>query len=311
MYPFHRPVLLAEAMAALNVRAGGVYVDGTVGGGGHALEILRLSAPDGILIGIDLDGDALRNAEEVLRPFGNRVKLVRGNYSQLAAISKSLQVENCDGILLDLGVSSHQLNEAGRGFSFLHDGPLDMRLDQRSEVTAHSIINFAPKDRLETIIRTYGEEVMARRIAEAIVKRRSISPIETTGELEDIIFHALPRPRRTGRIHPATKTFQAVRIAVNKELDHLSAVIDSAFDLLAPGGRLSIISFHSLEDRLVKRGFAALAATCICPPRSPVCNCTGTARARLITKRSITPSESEKTANPRARSARLRTVERI
>ncbi len=311
MYSFHQPVLLAETLASLNIHPGGIYVDGTVGGGGHAREILKLSEPDGILIGIDLDGDALGKAAEVLQPFGDRVALVRGNYSQMAAILKSLKFEKCNGILLDLGVSSHQLNEVGRGFSFLHDGPLDMRLDQKSGITAHSIINFAPQDQLENIIKTYGEEVMARRIAQAIVKRRSVSLIETTGELEDVIFHALPPQRRAGRIHPATKIFQAIRIAVNQELDHLSAAIDSAVDLLLPGGRFSIISFHSLEDRLVKRGFAMLAAACICPPRSPVCNCTTKARGRLITRRSITPSESEKNANPRARSARLRTVERI
>ncbi len=311
MSSFHTPVLLAEAVASLNVHAGGVYVDGTVGGGGHALEILKLSAPDGILIGIDLDCNALKEARKTLQPFGDRVKLVQGNYSRMAAILKSLNIERCDAILLDLGVSSHQLNAAERGFSFLRNGPLDMRLDQRSEVTAHSIINQTSKDRLETIIKNYGEEVMASRIAQAIVRKRSISPIETTSELENIIFHALPRHRRTGKINPATKTFQAIRIAVNNELDHLSTLIESAVDLLLPGGRLSIVSFHSLEDRLVKRGFAALAAACICPPKSPVCNCTGRARMRLITRRSITPSESERNANPRARSARLRTAERV
>lgn len=303
--------MIKEVVESLRCRAGGVYVDGTVGGGGHAFAILEQSEPAGMLIGIDRDEEALAAAASRLRGFGRRQILVKGNYVDIAAILAGLKIQFVDGILLDLGVSSHQLEESGRGFSFTQEGPLDMRMDSDQDFTAGDLVNNFAESELARIIRDYGEERMAGRIARAIVRKRSRAPITTTTELAAIVRQAVPAPYGRQKIHPATRTFQAIRIAVNDELTDLPRAIESGIGVLAGGGRFSIIAFHSLEDRIVKNEFRGREGGCICPPRLPVCICQRKAVLKVLTKKPLRPGPEELVGNPRARSARLRTAERI
>ncbi len=309
--PFHMPVMLKEAIASLNCMQGGVYLDGTVGGGGHAYGILEETAPDGILVGIDLDDDALLESRKRLDVFGNRKFLVKGNYSDIKAILANLGIERVDGILLDLGVSSHQLERAERGFSFSLDAPLDMRMNQEGNLTAADIVNGFTGDKLRKIIRDYGEEMRYAKVVSAILARRKTSPIKTTGELARVVLSAISERSKRGKIHPATKTFQGIRIAVNDELANLYKAIDDGVDSLNSGARLSVISFHSLEDRIVKNSFRAWGKECICPPDLPICVCDREAKLKVLTKKPVRPSEEEIKINPRARSAKLRTALRI
>jgi 16S rRNA (cytosine1402-N4)-methyltransferase len=309
--PYHEPVLIREVLESLVLKPGGIYVDGTVGGGGHAQAILAATAPDGIVIGIDRDDDALSESAKVLEAFGTRMFLVKGNYADMKGILSRLGMERVDGIVLDLGVSSHQLETAGRGFSFTKPAPLDMRMDRDAPWTARELVNTADPRELKRILREYGEELQAGRIARAIVERRKAGPIETTDELAGIIASAMPARMSHGRIHPATRTFQALRIAVNDELESLHRGIASGIDSLKEGGRFSVISFHSLEDRMVKDLFRDASRGCRCPPDLPVCACGGRPRLRVITRKPVRPGEEEVEHNPRARSAKLRTAERI
>jgi 16S rRNA (cytosine1402-N4)-methyltransferase len=307
---FHEPVMCREVLASLECKPGGMYVDGTVGGGGHAQAILEKTAPDGLLIGIDRDGDALLASERRLQAFGRRKILVKANFADIGNVLTNLNIKKVDGILLDLGVSSHQLNAGDRGFSFSSDAPLDMRMDQDSRCCAYDLVNLSPEKDLREMIRAYGEEPMAGRIARAILTKRAAAPIRTTGELADVVYHAVPVAYRQRRIHPATRTFQAIRIAVNDELSNLRKAISSGIDVLTQGGRFSIISFHSLEDRIVKEAFRAAQKGCTCPPDLPVCNCQGESSLNVLTKRPVYPATDEIDSNPRARSARLRMAER-
>jgi 16S rRNA (cytosine1402-N4)-methyltransferase len=300
-----------EVIESLHCRPGGIYVDGTVGGGGHASEILRLTAPSGILIGIDVDDDALRASEERLKPFGDRKILVKGNFADINTILGNLHIKEVDGILLDLGVSTYQLKTADRGFSFSLDAALDMRMDQSRGPCAYDIINTFPEKELARIIREYGEEIMAERIVRMITAQRKVSPIKTTAELAGIILKALPARSRSQKIHPATRTFQAIRIYVNNELLNLYDAINQGINALKISGRISIISFHSLEDRIVKTSFRSWEKGCICPSNFPVCTCHRKAKLKVLTRRPLIPQSSEIHANPRARSAKLRTAERI
>jgi 16S rRNA (cytosine1402-N4)-methyltransferase len=311
MCSFHTPVMQREVIESLRCGPGGIYVDGTVGGGGHACEILRHSAPDGLLIGLDVDDDALQESEERLRPFGSRKILVKGNFADIDTILASLNIREVDGILLDLGVSAHQLKTANRGFSFSLNAALDMRMDQSGGLSALDVINTFPEKELESIIKDYGEEMMAARIVKRISMRRKTSPIETTAELADVIVKALPSPFKARKIHPATRTFQAIRIYVNNELLNLHNAVNRGVDVLRKSGRFSIISFHSLEDRIVKDGFRSWDKGCICPPSLPVCACHRKAKLKVLTRKPITPAASEIEYNPQARSAKLRAAERI
>jgi len=311
MCTFHIPVMQREVIESLHCRPGGIYVDGTVGGGGHASEILRLTAPSGILIGIDVDDDALRASEERLKPFGDRKILVKGNFADINTILGNLHIKEVDGILLDLGVSTYQLKTADRGFSFSLDAALDMRMDQSRGPCAYDIINTFPEKELARIIREYGEEIMAERIVRMITAQRKVSPIKTTAELAGIILKALPARSRSQKIHPATRTFQAIRIYVNNELLNLYDAINQGINALKISGRISIISFHSLEDRIVKTSFRSWEKGCICPSNFPVCTCHRKAKLKVLTRRPLIPQSSEIHANPRARSAKLRTAERI
>ncbi|MCS7251296.1 MAG: 16S rRNA (cytosine(1402)-N(4))-methyltransferase RsmH [Anaerolineae bacterium] len=301
----HVPVLLREALEGLKVRPGGVYIDATVGGGGHAAAILERSAPDGRLLGMDRDPEALARARERLRPFGERAVLVQGSYAELRRIAVRYDFLEVDGILFDLGLSSWQLSDPYRGFSFQIDGPLDMRYDPSQGIPAAEIVNRWPENQLAQIIRRYGEERFAQRIAKAIVRNR---PIRTTTELAELIARVVGRGREDQ--HPATRTFLALRIAVNEELQALEQALPQAVSLLKPGGRLAVIAFHSLEDRIVKAFFQRESRDCLCPPEIPVCTCGHRATLRMITRKPIRPSEEEVEMNPRARSARLRVAER-
>ncbi len=305
----HRPVMVREVLRYLGCREGGVYVDGTIGGGGHAAAILAATSPEGVLIGIDRDEAAIQGASEALSGFGKRVVLRKGNFDGVDKVVRDTGYEVVDGILLDLGVSSHHLDSAERGFSFSRSGPLDMRMDRDGEVTARDIVNNLEAGELAEIIRRFGEERFSMRIARAIVRARERGPIETTARLAEIVAGALPRRSGAERIHPATRTFQAIRIFVNSELRALEKALERAREILAPGGRLVVISYHSLEDRIVKHTFRAWADPCECPPGLPRCLCGRTPLARLLTRRVIRPGEKEVKENPRARSARLRAVE--
>jgi len=307
----HVPVLLQETMDVLAVRPGGVYIDCTVGGGGHAAEILRLSSPDGRLIGFDQDEAALGAAGERLAPFGERVQLVRTNFAEIAAVVARLGLGSVDGVLMDIGVSSYQFDEGERGFSYHHDAPLDMRMDRTKPLTAAVVVNEWPEDELARVIREYGEERWARRIAQFIVRARKTGPIETTGQLVEIVKAAIPAAARREGGHPARRTFQAIRIAVNDELGALERGLQGALQVLKPGGRLAVITFHSLEDRIVKRTFARWANPCTCPPDAPVCVCGKRPLAEPVTRRPIRPSAAELAANPRSRSATLRAIVKL
>ena len=306
----HKSVLLDASVDALHVRPDGVYVDGTAGGGGHSFAIASRLRDGGRLIAIDRDPDAIRAAGERLRPFANRVTLVQDNYANLPAVLRDLSVPAVDGIFLDLGVSSHQFDAPERGFSYRTDAPLDMRMS-RSGPSAADLVNRADRAELTRILREYGEERFASRIAARIVEARQRKPVETTGELVDIIRGAIPAAARRQGPHPARRTFQALRIAVNGELDALGSLLDRALELLEPGGRLAVITFQSLEDRMVKRRFAEWARGCICPPEFPVCVCGRHPQARVLFPKGVVPSPEELERNPRSRSARLRAVEKM
>jgi len=308
---FHEPVMLKEAVDSLNCRPGCIFLDGTVGGGGHACEILKRTAPDGVLVGIDFDDDALLESRRKLKLFGDRALLVKGNFADLSTILSNLDIKKVDGILLDLGVSSYQLKTADRGFSILADAPLDMRMNQNGGLNAYDLVNNLSEKELEKIIRDYGEEIAARRVVRAISARRKEAPIETTRELAEIVAYAIPRHLKKRKIHPATKTFQALRIAVNDELANLHKSINDGMDVLKKKGRFSVISFHSLEDRIVKNLFRSWEKGCVCPPDFPICVCNRESKLKVLTKKPVIPGESEINSNPRARSARLRTAERI
>ncbi len=309
--PQHEPVMLHEVVEALAVRSGGRYVDATVGLGGHATAILNAAQPSGQLLGIDRDPNAVRIASERLGGFGDAVVVARGQFMDIASICDAHGFRPVDGILFDLGVSSMQLDMPGRGFSFMRDEPLDMRMDPDSGVTAADIVNTYDEAQLAALIWEYGEERNSRRIARAIVARR---PLHTTAALANLV-EGVARRARGGRapehIHPATRTFQALRIAVNGELEQIERALVDAEALLSPGGRLVVISFHSLEDRAVKTFFRDRARDCICPPRQPVCTCDHRATLREISRRVSRATEAETARNPRARSARLRAAESI
>ena len=298
-------------LQALSPKSGGVYVDGTLGGAGHAGLILTASAPDGELIGFDRDEEAIAVARERLSVFGGRVRIIHRNFAGIAQALAEIGVDGIDGFVLDLGVSSHQLDRDERGFSFMHDAPLDMRMDRSSGQSAADLVNTLPEAELYRIISEYGEERWAKRVASFIVKARDERPIETTLELVDVIKGAIPKAKWEERLHPATRTFQALRIAVNEELKSLEEGLQGLLSLLKQGGRGAVISFHSLEDRIVKEGFRAAATACTCPKELPICICGRVPRFKLVTRKPITAGEAEVAANPRSRSAKLRVVEKI
>ncbi len=302
----HKPVLLYELVDALRVHEGGVYLDGTLGGGGHTAEIVRRG---GRVIGVDRDTDAIAAASAILPP--DMITLVHGNFMNAPALLDELGVETVDGAILDLGVSSHQFDTPSRGFSYRHDAPLDMRMDPTSDITARDLVNHCSQAELEKILFHYGEESNAKRIVARIIAARADKPIDTTFELVEIIKSALPPWHKTGGKHPAGRTFQAIRIAVNDELTGLADAIDAIAARIVTGGRFGVITFHSLEDRIVKTRFSHLCTDCICPSDFPVCNCDKRADALPITKKPITPTLDELRDNSRSSSAKLRVIERI
>lgn len=307
----HKSVLLDETIENLNIKPDGIYVDGTLGGGGHSYEICKRLSDKGRLIGIDQDEDAVKAAAERLNEFKDKVTIVRNNYCNIKDVLESLGIKKVDGIILDLGVSSYQLDTAERGFTYKTDAPLDMRMDQRSEKTAADIVNEYSEFDLYRIIRDYGEDKFAKNIAKHIVNARKTGRIETTGQLTEIIKAAIPMKVRAVGGHPAKKTFQAVRIELNHELDVLNDSIDTMIDLLNESGRICIITFHSLEDRIVKTRFKNNENTCTCPPDFPVCICGNKPRGHVITRKPIEPSEEEIAYNKRSKSSKLRVFEHI
>ena len=306
----HVSVLLQETVDGLNVKPDGIYVDGTLGGGGHSYEVCTRLGAKGSIIGIDQDEAAIEAASIRLKDFGEKVTIVRSNYCDMKSRLHELGIDKVDGIMLDLGVSSYQLDTADRGFSYREDAPLDMRMDQRSEMTARDIVNDYSEMDLYRVIRDYGEDKFAKNIARHIVRERAKRPIETTGELTEVIRHAIPMKfhKKTG--HPAKRTFQAIRIELNRELDVLRDSLDDMIDMLNPGGRLCIITFHSLEDRIVKSAFKKNENPCTCPSDFPVCVCGKVSKGRVITRKPILPSEEEMEVNSRSKSAKLRIFER-
>ena len=305
----HVPVLLEECIQGLAIRPSGIYVDGTAGGAGHSREIAKRLGPQGRLIAIDKDPDAVAIAGERLRKFP-QATVVQNDFANIPLVLDELGIDRVDGILLDLGVSSHQLDTAERGFSYNFDAPLDMRMSQ-SGLSAYDIVNTYSVEDITRILREFSEEKFAYRIAQNIEKARQQKPVETTFELVEIIKQSIPAAARREGGHPAKRTFQALRIAVNQELDHLSICLDDAFERLAPGGRFAVITFHSLEDRMVKQKFAALAKGCICPPDFPVCVCGHKPRAKLVNRKPIEATAEELAANKRSHSAKLRVCERL
>ncbi len=307
----HKSVLLEECLEGLKINPDGIYVDGTLGGAGHALEVCRRLSAKGRLIGIDQDHDAIVAANEKLGEFQQCTTILRSNYCHMVEEIRKLGIEQVDGILLDLGVSSYQLDQPERGFSYREDAPLDMRMDQRRSLTAADVVNGYSEQQLTRVIRGYGEERFAASIAHHIVEARQISLIETTGRLNEIIRESIPaRARATGG-HPSKRTFQAIRIEVNAELDVLRDSLDAMIEMLSDGGRICIITFHSLEDRIVKNSFRKNENPCTCPPDFPVCVCGKKPKGRVLTRKPILPSGDEMELNPRARSAKLRIFERI
>lgn len=307
----HTSVLLYETVDSLNIRPDGIYVDGTLGGGGHASLVLSRLGESGRLIGLDQDADAIAAATERLKRYGDRVTVIRTNYENIKEALASLGIAKVDGIYLDLGVSSYQLDTAERGFTYREDdAPLDMRMDQRRSETAKDIVNGYSEMELYRIIRDYGEDRFAKNIAKHIVKARQEKEIETAGELTEIIRAAIPAKIRATGGHPAKRTFQAIRIELNRELQVLENSIDTMIELLNPGGRLSVITFHSLEDRIVKNRFRINENPCTCPPEFPVCMCGKKSRGRVVTRKPILPSDEELSANKRSKSAKLRVFEK-
>ncbi|EOR26726.1 16S rRNA m(4)C1402 methyltransferase [Clostridium sartagoforme AAU1] len=306
----HISVLLNECIEGLNIKENGIYVDGTLGGGGHSLEILKKLSKEGTLIGIDQDKDALKAASERLQNFEN-VKFVHSNFYNIDSILNSLDIEKIDGMLMDLGVSSYQLDEGDRGFSYMQEAPLDMRMNRENSLSAYEVVNEYEETEIYRIIRDYGEEKFAKRIARFIVENRQNKPIETTVELVEIIKAAIPAKARREGPHPAKRTFQAIRIEVNSELSILNKAIEDGVNRLNKGGRMAIITFHSLEDRIVKLKFKELATSCTCPKDFPICVCGGVAKVKLISRKAIDPSKEEVEENPRSRSAKLRIIEKI
>lgn len=307
----HVSVLLQETIDGLNVKPDGIYVDGTTGGGGHSYEICKRLGENGRLICIDQDTEALAAAEKRLEPFAGKVTLVKSNYAQMKEVLKQQGIDKIDGIVLDLGVSSYQLDNAERGFSYREDAPLDMRMDREQTLTARDIVNEYPESELYRVIKEYGEERFAKNIARNICKRRQDKPLETTFELVNVIRSSMPAKARNGKSHPAKRTFQAIRIECNQELEVLRQALGEMVDLLRNGGRISIITFHSLEDRMVKTSFRRQENPCTCPPDFPVCVCGNKPKGKVITRKPILPSEEECEQNTRSKSAKLRVFERI
>ena len=307
----HVSVLLNECIENLNIKEDGVYVDCTMGGAGHSKEIVKRLSDKGLFIGFDQDKNAIATAKERLSEYSDRVKFVHSNFENIKEELAKIGVHKIDGVLADLGVSSHQLDEADRGFSYMHDAPLDMRMDVRQEFSAYDVVNTYSEDELAKIIRDYGEDNWAKRIAKFIVEDRNENgPIEKTGELVDIIKKAIPKKARIDGPHPAKRTFQAIRIEVNNELGVITNMIDDAVSIMNEGGRVCIITFHSLEDRIVKNEFKELALSCVCPPALPICQCDKVSEVKVITRKPILPSKEEVEFNPRSRSAKLRVVEK-
>lgn len=304
----HLPVLLSETIAGLAIRPGALCIDGTLGGAGHAEALLIASAPTGRLLGLDLDPEAVARGRARLAPFGERAVLVQASFGQMATMAAAHGFSAVDAILLDLGVSSFQLEEAARGFSFQADGPLDMRMDPAGPLSAAQIINEWTQEELADLIYRYGEEPRGRQIARAIVAAR---PLRTTGQLAELVSRVVGRGQGGRRIHPATRTFQALRIVVNDELATLEAALPQVVSLLAPGGRFAVITFHSLEDRIVKQFIQRETRDCLCPPGLPECRCGHRATLRAVTRKPIRPGAAEVAANPRSRSAKLRIAERL
>lgn len=305
----HKSVLLNETIDGLNIKPDGIYVDGTLGGGGHAYEVCRRLGEKGSIVGIDQDAAAIEAASARLKGFGEKVTIVRSNYCDMKSKLHELGIDKVDGIVLDLGVSSYQLDTAERGFSYREDAPLDMRMDTRQKMTARDIVNDYTEADLYRVIRDYGEDKFAKNIAKHIVQARAVKPVETTAELSEIIRASIPMKFQKKSGHPAKRTFQAIRIELNRELDVLRDSLDDMIDLLNPSGRLCIITFHSLEDRIVKSAFRKNENPCTCPPDFPVCVCGKKSKGSIITKKPILPSEEELEYNSRSKSAKLRIFE--
>lgn len=305
----HVPVMLKPCIEALNLQPGGIYADATLGGAGHSSEIVKY-LENGRLIGFDRDPDAILASGKRLEPYGDRVTLVNRNYAEVKSALKALEIDTLNGALMDLGVSSYQLDEADRGFSYMQDAPLDMRMNPADPLSAKDIVNTYSEEQLENIIFTYGEERWAKRIVGFIVAEREKTPIETTGQLVDIIKKAVPKDARRDGPHPAKRTFQAIRIEVNNELGGLTPALHDFIDVLVPGGRLAVITFHSLEDRIVKNVFREREKGCTCPPSYPACICGKQSAGRVITRKPILPTDVEIEQNPRSRSAKLRVFEK-
>lgn len=306
----HVSVLLNECLEGLNIKENGIYVDGTLGGAGHSSEILKRLSNEGRLIGIDQDTDALKAAKERLKDYSN-VTFVHSNFSNIENVLNNLNIDGVDGILMDLGVSSYQLDEGERGFSYMKDAPLDMRMNRENDFSAYNVVNEYSEEDLYRIIRDYGEEKFAKRIASFIVENRQEKNIETTLELVEIIKNAIPAKARREGPHPAKRTFQAIRIEVNSELSILNKTIEDGVKKLNKGGRMAIITFHSLEDRIVKNKFRDLAVSCRCPKEFPVCVCGEKAKVKVISRKAIEPTKEEVEINPRSRSAKLRVIEKL
>ncbi|WP_300381802.1 16S rRNA (cytosine(1402)-N(4))-methyltransferase RsmH [Clostridium sp.] len=306
----HVSVLLNECIEGLNIKEDGIYADGTLGGAGHSYEILKNLSKDGLLIGIDQDEDALKAAKNRLQNYKN-VKFVHDNFYNIDSILNELDIVKIDGMMMDLGVSSYQLDEAERGFSYMKDAPLDMRMNRDNSLSAYEVVNNYEEKEIYRIIRDYGEEKFAKRVARFIVERREKEPIKTTLELVEIIKAAIPAKARREGPHPAKRTFQAIRIEVNSELSILNKAIEDGVNRLNKGGRMAIITFHSLEDRIVKIKFKELATSCTCPREFPICVCGGKAKVKLISRKAIDPSKEEVEENPRSRSAKLRIIEKL